>query len=553
MIIPDNRTDRLELFIAVQDQCNRERMSRVYSYSTMANYYLHGSGDGSKVVYNKIGGTIDLLASFIYSAAHAKFTLTPGQEINKDELTKVGPLVTELEEIWKECGAAGKVGQAVLWSLVYGCSLIQCWYDQGMQVRFIDPSGFGVYLENIPDLERQPAVTYRYYIERSQLYEQLKDHPHREALIGRLDYKPELAESAVGQGGSISQVIVNTQYPFTQASMTGGLNEGDENINAFAYQPVNNEQLIELYEMFIWNTETCDWHVVTMALPDIIIFDRPNFYAPKKLPFIKFCPYPLYFYFWGKSFCDQLAMLQDWYTTRIAEVQKILSIQANTPKAIYGAQGIKDEKMLALNRPGGLVPFPDTSAKVQEFQPQMPPDIFSELDKIDAMFDDAAGITAVMKGRGEQGVRAKGHADTLARLSSSRTREVALCLEKSIGDLAHMMMQLIQQHSETELVTAEKLPDGKPFVFIPAQFTDSYHVGVDAHSSSPIFSEDKKEDAVLMLKAKAIDRESFLELIDPPSLNILKERLKKIEEGEHRAHQQQLKEDIILAEAKHSK
>jgi len=55
-------------------------------------------------------------------------------------------------------------------------------------------------------------------------------------------------------------------------------------------------------------------------------------------------------------------------------------------------------------------------------------------------------------------------------------------------------------------------------------------VKVDAHSNSPIFMEDLRSLAFNLFKAQAIDKESLLDLLDPPMKQLLKDRLKKMDE-----------------------
>jgi len=69
--------------------------------------------------------------------------------------------------------------------------------------------------------------------------------------------------------------------------------------------------------------------------------------------------------------------------------------------------------------------------------------------------------------------------------------------------------------------------DGHPF--IAEQFTKDYVVKVDAHSNSPIFTEDLRQLAFNLFKAKAIDTESLLDLLEPPMKQLLKDKLKKRE------------------------
>jgi hypothetical protein len=66
--------------------------------------------------------------------------------------------------------------------------------------------------------------------------------------------------------------------------------------------------------------------------------------------------------------------------------------------------------------------------------------------------------------------------------------------------------------------------------FIGEQFTKDYVVKVDAHSNSPIFTEDLRTLAFNLFKAQAIDKESLIDLLEPPMKQLLKDKLKKREQ-----------------------
>ena len=51
-----------------------------------------------------------------------------------------------------------------------------------------------------------------------------------------------------------------------------------------------------------------------------------------------------------------------------------------------------------------------------------------------------------------------------------------------------------------------------------------------AHSNSPIFMEDLRSLAFNLFKAQAIDKESLIDMLDPPMKQMLKEKLKKAEQ-----------------------
>jgi len=75
--------------------------------------------------------------------------------------------------------------------------------------------------------------------------------------------------------------------------------------------------------------------------------------------------------------------------------------------------------------------------------------------------------------------------------------------------------------------------------FIAEQFTKDYTVKVDAHSNSPIFTEDLRQMAFNLLKVGAIDNESLLDLLEPPMKQLLKDKLRKREAMKAQQPQQQ--------------
>jgi hypothetical protein len=296
-----------------------------------------------------------------------------------------------------------------------------------------------------------------------------------------------------------------------------------------------SEDTVEMTELWVWNDETNDYQVVTKADPDVIIYDRPGetVFLKGECPFVQVCPNPLYDYFWGMSEVQRLIFLQQLRNKRMAEILDLLSKQVSPPTALIGFTGIMDEKNFALNRAGGLLSTDMPSAKVEKLAPQIPPDLFREIGEIDLMFEEASGIVSVLQGRGEQGVRSSGHASQLARLGSSRAKKRALIIEDSLEKLATLYLKCMQAYNSTHFTDINGLP------FIADQFTNDFVVKVDAHSNSPIFTEDQRTLAFNLFKAGVIDKESLLDMLDPPMKQLLKDRLKKMEEKQQQQQQLQ--------------
>jgi hypothetical protein len=288
------------------------------------------------------------------------------------------------------------------------------------------------------------------------------------------------------------------------------------------------EETIEMQELWVWNDDIQDYQVVTIASPNVIIYDRPgsSLFLKGEHPFVQICPNPQYDYFWGQSEVQKLLLLQALRNNRMTEVLDLLSKQVSPPTALTGFTGILDEKNFALNRAGGLLASDMPNAKVDRLAPEMPSNLFEVLHEVDAMFSEVSGISNVLSGRGESGVRSQGHASQLARLGSSRAKKRALIVEDSLEKVATLYLKLMQAYDPTHFKDTEGTP------FIANQFTKDFVVKVDAHSNSPIFTEDTKELAFSLFKAQAIDKESLLDMLEPPMKQLLKDKLKKRMEKE---------------------
>ena len=94
-------------------------------------------------------------------------------------------------------------------------------------------------------------------------------------------------------------------------------------------------------------------------------------------------------------------------------------------------------------------------------------------------------------------------------------------MEDSLEKVATLYLKLMQAYDNTHFL------DEEGNKFIAEQFTRDFVVKVDAHSNSPIFTEDLRQLAFNLYKAKAIDQESLLDLLEPPMKQLLKDKLKK--------------------------
>jgi hypothetical protein len=518
MRIPNKPEDREFFYKDLVEKCLVSLPERKGDYSSLRSWFLFGAGpDDSPAQFNKIYPHIDQLTSFLYSAETTRFSINLGAGVSDFEQIKVPRLTQALNDEWLNSNADQVFSNALTWSLVYNTVFVKIVMQSGINPYFVEPGCVGVLREDTPYTDRQEAIVQTYYITKSELYNRLYSHPQRESIVKRVSSEFHTRTDDLPEG--LDRIVMSSVEP----NMYGNVNLDLYGMNRYKARVA--EDTVKMYEMWVWNDDTGDYQVVTMADPDIFIYDRPgeSVFLKGELPFIQICPNPQYDYYWGQSECSRLVFLQQLRNNRMNEILDLLSKQVKPPTSLVGFTGILDEKNFALNRAGGLISSDMPTAKVERMAPQMPSELFEVIHEVDSMFNEASGISSVLAGQGEKGVRSAGHASQLARLGSSRAKKRALIVEDSLEKLATLYLKCMQAYDNTHF----KDEDGKQF--IAEQFTKDYVVKVDAHSNSPIFTEDLRQLAFNLLKAGAIDNESLLDLLEPPMKQLLKEKLKKKE------------------------
>ena len=515
MRIPSDPLQREMFYIDIMQKCMVSVESRRAEYDALRAYYLFGAGpEEAPAQYNKIFPHIDQLSAFMYAADSTRFSINIGASQPKHFHKMVPALTKALYDYWLNSNADQVFGQALNWSFCYNSTFVKPIWRNGIHPYMVEPSVMGVLREDTPYTDRQEAMVQIYYMTRSELFSRLYSHPKREELVQRITFSEQQTKH---EAQGIDRVITSATNP----TIYGNINLNLAGINR--YVPMLAEETVMMRELWIYDDDKDDYMCVTIADPDVVIYDRPasSMFLPGEVPFVQIAPNPQYDYYWGQSEVQRLVFLQDMRNKRTTQILQLLDKQVSPPTALMGFTGILDEKNFALQRAAGLLATDMPNAKVEQFIPDIPNDIFREIAEIDAMFAEASGIVSVLQGRGETGVRSAGHASQLARLGSSRAKKRALVIESALEKLATLYLKMMMVYDDTVYVDE----DGNKF--IAKQFTNDFNVKVDAHSNSPIFMEDMRELAFNLFQAGTISKERLIEMLDPPMKQLLLDDLKK--------------------------
>ena len=367
MRIPSNELIREQFFRDLIEKCMVSLQERKGDYSALRSWFLFGSGpEESPTIFNKIYPHIDQLTSFLYSAETTRFSINVGASVPDQEQIKVPRLTLALNDEWLNSNADQVFSSALTWALVFNSTFIKLVYNKGIHPYMVEPASIGVLREDTPYTDRQEALVHTYYITKSELYARLYSHPKREQIVKRITTSVHTKTEDLPEG--VDRIIMSQSNPTIY---------GNVNLDLFGmnrYKARVAEETVKMHELWVWNDETEDYQVITMADPDVFIYDRPGkeIFLKGELPFVQICPNPQFDYYWGQSEVQRLVFLQQLRNNRMTEILDLLAKQVAPPTALTGFTGILDEKNFALNRAGGLLATDMPNAKAERLAPEMP-------------------------------------------------------------------------------------------------------------------------------------------------------------------------------------
>lgn len=547
------------------DRCSTSRSDRQSRYQYLRLWYTRGTDvAGPPARYNKIKPRIRLLNSYLYAPESARFSLLLNPADRKGFEQQLETARDAFVRQWRDSGADVRFALGVEWANVYGTTIYKLvpQEDGAVDVEYVDPGSFGVIREDIPSLDRQLAFCHWYHLsltELENLIHGLSDEEQNKIL---LEAKSLATPGGSGVGASaapnmVENIVVTAVSPSSISGVTELGTLGDE-------RPLVDEPLVELCE--VWEKveykskypeghsragESCtfvDWKVSTVLGTSVII-ERRNPVLPWKpdgwdaeQPFIAVVPEPYPDYFWGESAVAPMMQLQQWREDRIKDIDSLIKRNLNPPVLISGV-AIPDEKVKALRAPGGNLVIPGQQATVKEFTTQLPQEAFAQQREIDQMFDEVMGVPEILQASQQGQMRSAGQVSAMANIAVGRVRQKALVIEDALELIATRIFHLMQRNDATEYPL-----DGTDDIFLLSQIPPAVTIQVDAHSASPVYAEDTMAKAQALLNAKAIDLPTYVEMVNPPRMEDLRQKAKVLQENQAKASKEMMEIQKAKAE-----
>ena len=557
MIIPDNPQLKAEYVQWILDVCLQSKQDRKMMYDRRRQFFLYGTGSDQDIIYNRIESHLDLVASFLYLPDHAEFSLSAPANSSDAEVKQFMAAQDAFNNDFRDAGMFDYFSDGLIWSLVFDSMIGKMgWSDVRDEetCTLIEPWKFGVFSEEITDLESQPAFVHSYHIDYDNACQRL-------IRAGLRDRIKDLNVVNTPFESPFPELITRMIIASTAGENLGGNVTGSVNPSYVArpsYHAKVDRPLVLFHELTIWDDECEDYRVFFAVDPGIIISDSKktidvlkkagtfkaanqsqeqfyntscNPFMPKDHPYFQIRPYHIYQYFWGKAHIESVIPLQEWSNERLDQIHDILERQAYPPRVGSGFLGLTDEKMEAFGGADTWVMDQLPQAAIKELIPQMPPDIFADYNSIGALFIEASGLTETIQGKGSKDVRSKGHAQQLLTTGSGRIKKTATKLEAPLVRMGDLALRLNQRNND-EPIKPDPKEDGKPGdPFYYYNLSSDYALRIAGHSHSPLFADDSKELTGALFKANAIDQEGLIRLLNPPNkenlIHLLRAKQKK--------------------------
>jgi hypothetical protein len=580
MIIPRKPEEAAPLFRNTIRECLVSCDSRRAHYARLRRYALYGSDTGEDARRNKIDEFVESSSAMCYASEFVRLHPTLPRSYGDQWIEELDAARDVLGDLFLDSGTDQAFGQMVWWAHVYPSMFCKVLVSDHRVVPEViqDPSDLGVWRERLDSLDKQEAIVHRFDMDIATFERMV-----RQAIPNREDADDLISEAYSIRTRGASSSLLAPAMPSVlflagaSPNISGAVSMGETSPVAQAQEQAEVVQMCELWIRDDYAIPLCDtcrkrqgddahqegplkehvfepsgeheweWRKVLALGPlgDRIMWSSLNPLLRQREPFRQLCLKPVTNYLWGDSLIRKLIPLQLWGEDLINKHMNLLDLQLDPPIAILGMHSVDGEKAKLLRQPGGAFTIPPgPGIDIKRLAPDTPPDVPGVTKLIDDSIDRAGGLPMGSQGQAEPSMRSAGQMTAGAMLSSPRTNQRAIRVEDSLEEIMTDELRLHRRISKDRMrialpePDAEKQPDEhakwaeKPYKeLLLSQMPGDLNVRVSAHSASPLFRNEMRQDAITLKREGAIDLETFVEIYGPALEDVLRAKARKIQKA----------------------
>jgi hypothetical protein len=561
LYIPKTERELIPFALDLIEAC-RVSAGRRSAYCRLLNAITEtGKPDGTKSLLNWLYWQLTSKAEHIFSPVELKFTLDFDREYSKDTYEKAAVVSKQITRHWDRTNTDFLFGEGVFESLKYGSCFLKQWVQiEGENATphylsgLVMPWQMGFYNEAENELARQPAICETTSIPLVEVWRRLSHLPNAKKLFERVRGHASKG-TAMSEPQSYFHQILSTstiQTGVNQATrpLPGGIVQLNNDPNYAIMGPTIGVDVVQVHELWVQGFD--DYVTIQMVEPDVIISPLIIGGQVAKLsntlgitgeqPYTLIQTNPVTNYIWGRSELVDLLEPQALIAMWLEDARRLMGVQVDKFLAFIGEGGPTDETYGAM-RMAGYVNM-QQGAQVQDLTPKWPDQLIPAMEFMLKHMMQIGGFPKIMRGEGEEGVRAGIHADTLMKTASPQLRGAALRAERQCAQAADLTLQMKEAKDDTRFWTkADTIDDVEKTSFRLTDLPSDWRVTVDSHSSSPIFADENAQLIMASHKMGIVDGEYVLDNMPFSDKDAAKGKLREREKQKQAMMQQLLQKD----------
>ena len=520
------------------ETCRVSQGNRAAYYRLLNQVAETGRPDGSKALINMMNSHLERTASHLFSPVELKFSYDFDNDYEGSVIKRGQVAAKHLTRAWEKNAIGTLFGQGVYEGLKYGASIMKQWpraegpedkqritYEQ----KLVRPWNFGVYRESESDIDKQEALCETSFLTGPEVWQRIWRFPNSNKL-----YQDIMVHASKGQSNDsgpdsffhqvLSTSQISTGVQGATRPLPGGIVQLGNDPNYPTITPTDGAPTVKFHELWVKGED--DWKTIQIVEPDILItrFKLSNLLGIDGIhPYKLIQPNPMIDWFWGRSELIDLMEPQGFFAMLCDDLKRLIGLQIDKILAFKGDNTITDEAYGQFRMAGYM--NLGQGGGVEDLTPKFPSELMPILKYLQEQINTLGNFPEVMQGKGESGVRAGAHADTLLKTASSVHRDSALLLEHQCASCADLTMTMMEAKEDRKFWTDPKDMEGTGFML--TDLPEDWRVTVDSHSSSPIFADEATQLLFQMRKTGDIDGEFLIDHTQVPDKETAKAALKE--------------------------
>lgn len=560
--LPTDNKKLLDTANILIEQCRVSVGMRGAYYRLMNSIAETGRFDGTKSLINMLNTHLVRTKDHLFSPIELKFSIDYERPQTKTAYAQAQEAAKVLTRTWERNGTDITFGRGVYEGLKYGACLLKQWAqvegeDETLHLydKLVLPWHFGVYREDENRLDRQEAMCETILLTMPEVWRRIWHLPNAQKLYDRIKTHAKHGEASADPNSYFHQVLSTSQLNTGVQGMTrplpGGIVQLNNDPNFSIMGPVIAAETVQMHELWV-KSDKDDYVTIQLIEPDILIaplLKRANLLGvPRQHPYRLIQPNEVTNWFWGRSELTDLIEPQGLLSSYCDDAKRLMGLQVDKILAFIGEGGIQDEAYGNF-RAAGYTNLQQGSS-VTDLTPKFPPELLPMMKFVIETINTLGGFPDIMQGKGESGVRAGVHADTLLKTGSPTLRDRSLLVERQCANAADLTMQILEAKDSSHywLKADEPLTDAEKTAFLLVDLPEDWRVTVDSHSTSPIFANDTEQLIFQGMKLGIFDGEYAIDNLPVPNKETAKLKLRQKEANQAKMLQDLLKQNPAVAD-----